>query len=83
MLANPKLQNVTAVLNHRVYVMPKYIVSWDMPVPESFLGTMWLAQKLYLGQVRFEFDMSTEIAQFYQQFYKYTVPVADLAALSR
>ncbi|MFZ2413627.1 MAG: ABC transporter substrate-binding protein [Candidatus Cryosericum sp.] len=82
-LANPKLQNVTAVLNHRVYVMPKYIVSWDMPVPESFLGTMWLAQKLYLGQVRFEFDMSTEIAQFYQQFYKYTVPAADLAALSR
>lgn len=80
-LANPKLQNVTAVLNHRVYVMPKYIVSWDMPVPESFLGTMWLAQKLYPDQVRF--DMSTEIAQFYQQFYKYTVPAADLAALSR
>jgi iron complex transport system substrate-binding protein len=80
-LANPKLQNVAAVRDHRVYVMPKYVVSWDMPVPESFLGTMWLAQKLYPDQVHF--NMSAEIAQFYQQFYGFTVPAADLAALSQ
>lgn len=80
-LANPKLQNVAAVQNKRVYVMPKYIVSWDMPVPESFLGTMWLAQKLYPDLVHF--DMAAEIAQFYRQFYGFTVPAADLAALSR
>ena len=80
-LANPKLQNVAAVQNKRVYVMPKYIVSWDMPVPESFLGTMWLAQKLYPDEVHF--NLSTEIAQFYKQFYGFTVPAADLAALSR
>lgn len=80
-LANPKLQNVAAVQNKRVYVMPKYIVSWDMPVPESFLGTMWLAQKLYPDLVHF--DMTAEIAQFYRQFYGFTVPAADLAALSR
>jgi hypothetical protein len=52
-----------------------------MPVPESFLGTMWLAQKLYPDQVHF--NLSTEIAQFYKQFYGFTVPAADLAALSR
>jgi len=80
-LANPKLQNVEAVRNHRVYVMPKYIVSWDMPVPESFLGTMWLGQKLYPDQVHF--DMAAEIAQFYRQFYGFTVPAADLVALSQ
>lgn len=80
-LANPKLQNVAAVQNKRVYVMPKYIVSWDMPVPESFLGTMWLAQKLYPDQVRF--NMGVEIAQFYKQFYGFTVPAADIADLSR
>lgn len=80
-LANPKLQNVAAVQHHRVYMMPKYIVSWDMPVPESFLGTMWLAQKLYPDQVHV--DMAAEIAQFYRQFYGFTVPAADLAALSR
>ena len=80
-LANPRLQNVAAVRNHRVYVMPKYIVSWDMPVPESFLGTMWLAQKLYPDQVRF--DMSAEITLFYQQFYGFTVPASDLTALSQ
>ena len=80
-LANPKLQNVAAIRNHRVYVMPRYVVSWDMPVPESFLGTMWLAHKLYPDQVRF--DMSAEIVQFYRQFYGFTVPAADLAALSR
>jgi len=78
-LANPKLQNVAAVRDHKVYVMPKYVVSWDMPVPESFLGTMWLAHKLYPDRVRF--DMSAEIAQFYRQFYGFTVPAADLAAL--
>lgn len=80
-LTNPQLQNVAAVRDHRVYVMPKYVVSWDMPVPESFLGTMWLAHKLYPDQVRF--DMSAEIAHFYQQFYGFTVPAADLAALSQ
>jgi iron complex transport system substrate-binding protein len=80
-LANPKLQNVSAVLDHRVYVMPKYIVSWDMPVPESFLGTIWLAQKLYPEHV--QFDVSAEITLFYQQFYGYSIPAADLAALSQ
>jgi iron complex transport system substrate-binding protein len=80
-LANPKLQNVAAVRDHRVYVMPKYVVSWDMPVPESFLGTMWLAHKLYPDQVRF--DMSAEITQFYRQLYQFTVPAADLARLSQ
>lgn len=80
-LANPKLQNVAAVTSRRVYVMPRYVVSWDMPVPESFLGTMWLAHKLYPDRVRF--DMSAEITQFYHQFYDFTVPAADLAELSR
>jgi len=80
-LANPKLQNVAAVRDHRIYVMPKYVVSWDMPVPESFLGTMWLAHKLYPDQVRF--DMAAEITQFYRQFYGFTVPAADLTALSQ
>jgi len=80
-LANPKLQNVAAVRDRRVYVMPKYVVSWDMPVPESFLGTMWLAHKLYPDQVRF--DMSAEIVHFYQQFYGFTVPAADVSALSQ
>lgn len=80
-LANPKLQNVVAVRDHRVYVMPRYVVSWDMPVPESFLGTMWLAHKLYPDQVRF--DMSAEIVEFYRQFYGFMVPAADLAGLSQ
>ena len=80
-LANPKLQSVAAVRDHKVYVMPKYIVSWDMPVPESFLGTMWLTHKLYPDQVRF--DMPAEITQFYRQFYGFTVPAADLTALSQ
>jgi len=42
---------------------------------------MWLAHKLYPDQVRF--DMSAEIVQFYRQFYGFTVPAADLAALAR
>jgi iron complex transport system substrate-binding protein len=80
-LANPKLQNVAAVRDHRVYVMPKYVVSWDMPVPESFLGTIWLAQKLYPDQVCF--DMAAEITLFYRQFYGFSVPIADLTTLSQ
>ncbi|MCX6098216.1 MAG: ABC transporter substrate-binding protein [Caldiserica bacterium] len=79
-LANSKLHNVAAVRDQRVYVMPKYVVSWDMPVPESFLGTMWLAHKLYPDQVHF--DMANEITMFYRQFYGFSVPIADLTALS-
>jgi iron complex transport system substrate-binding protein len=80
-LSNPKLQNVAAVRNRRVYVMPSYVVSWDMPVPESFLGTMWLAHKLYPDQVTF--DMATEVMQFYKQLYHFTVPATDLAVLAQ
>ena len=80
-LANPKLQHVAAVINKRVYVMPKYIVSWDMPVPESFLGTLWLARTLYPSQLHI--DLATEIGAFYQQFYGFTVPAADVQALSQ
>ena len=79
-LTNPKLQNVAAVRNHRIYVMPSYVVSWDMPVPESFLGTMWLAHRLYPDQVRF--DMAAEVAQFYKQLYHFTVPAADVVTLT-
>lgn len=79
-LNNPKLQNVAAIREKRVYLMPKYVVSWDMPVPESFLGTMWLAKKLHPDIMRF--DMAEEIRRFYRQVYDFTVPEADVDVLA-
>jgi len=46
-ISNTALAAVKAVKDKRVFKLPSYIVSWDTPVPESFLGTMWIANKLY------------------------------------
>ena len=78
-LSDSQLQEIRAIRNRKVYQMPKYIVSWDLPVPESFLGMVWLANKLYPEVVNF--DMNQEIKEFYSTVYKYDIPDEDITKL--
>ncbi len=78
-LSNSSLSTLNAVKNRRVYKLPSYIVSWDTPVPESFLGTMWIANKLYPQEIGF--DMEKEIKEFYLKLYNFKIPQEDLQKL--
>lgn len=65
-----RLQGISAVRSGNVYMTPYYIGSWDVPTPESLLGIMWLANKLY--PERIGFDMEKEMKDFYTTCYGYS-----------
>ncbi len=70
---SPEWQILEAVQAGRVYQMPKLVVPWDTPAPDSALGIVWLAQKLHPDLVALE--CATEAQVFYNTFYDY--PIAE------
>ncbi|MDY6911670.1 MAG: ABC transporter substrate-binding protein [Chloroflexota bacterium] len=67
-LSDSAWQDIDAVKNGRVYLMPEYTVAWDTPVPDSILGELWIAKKLY--PERFSgIDINAEADEFYTRFY--------------
>lgn len=67
-LADPAWQSLSAVKEKQVFRMPKYLMSWELPVPESILGTLWLQSVIYPESV--SFDIKDEIKSFYKKFYR-------------
>jgi len=76
---DPRLSHVAAVQNGNVFMSPYYIGSWDVPTPESILGIMWLAVKLYPEHIRF--DMAQEMTYFYSTFYGYSPSSDEIEAV--
>jgi len=56
--------------------MPKYLMSWELPVPESILGTMRLCSTVYPDAVRY--NLKDEIKDFYQKFYRINLSDQDV-----
>ena len=79
LLADPAWQSLPAVQNKQVYRMPKYLMSWELPVPESILGTLWLQSTMYPDKVTF--NLTDEIKGFYKKFYRLDMTDEDVAAL--
>jgi len=75
-LSNSALQNVNAVKNKKVFVMPKFIGSYDLPEPEAILGIMWLSNTLYPNEVNF--DLKKEAKEFYKAIFNYDLKDTDL-----
>ncbi|RJS74341.1 hypothetical protein CW710_01805 [Candidatus Bathyarchaeota archaeon] len=78
-MSDPRWMAVDAVRNGRIYVIPRGLRSWILPEPESILGVMWLAEKLYPD--KFHFDLETEVKQFYLRFLGYEVSEEELAKI--
>ncbi len=72
-----RLSSIAAVQKNQVYMSRYYIGSWDVPTPESLLGIMWLANKLYPEAVAF--DMAAEMREFYERCYGYVPDESDIA----
>lgn len=75
-LADPAWQSLSAVKEKQVFRMPKYLMSWELPVPESILGTLWLQSVIYPEYV--SFDIKDEIKNFYQKFYRIDLSDEDV-----
>lgn len=77
-LADPQLQEVTAVKNGAVYQMPTGFEAWDSPAPSGILGTLWMLKTLhpdlYSGS-----QFAADVQEFYQTFYGFTPDTAALA----
>jgi iron complex transport system substrate-binding protein len=43
----PELQELKAVKNDNVFRFPSQVEPWDFPSPSSYLGIVWLAEKIY------------------------------------
>ena len=75
-MADEQWQDLKAVQNGAVYRLPKYLASWDLPIPESILGMIWLAETLYPEYV--DIDIEEEIVSFYDKFYRLEIDEEDI-----
>jgi iron complex transport system substrate-binding protein len=72
-------QIIEAVQAGHVYRMPKLVVPWDTPAPDSVLGIVWMAQLLNPDLV--EFDCKEEATYFYATFYDYDLTNEELTTV--
>ncbi|MFV0575948.1 MAG: ABC transporter substrate-binding protein [Vibrio sp.] len=67
---DPQWQNIDAVKNHRVWLMPEYAKAWGYPMPEAMaIGELWMAQKLYPNRYK-DVDLDAKANDYYQRFYR-------------
>lgn len=76
-----RYQNVDAVVNNRVFAIPKYPFSWfDRPPSiNRLIGISWLAAILYPEQV--SVDIDREATEFYSLFYHMDITEKQLDTL--
>lgn len=76
---SPEWQIFPAVQAGKVYRMPKLVVPWDTPAPDSILGIIWMAGRLNPGLI--SLDCSQEAAYFYNTFYNFAISGDEIAAI--
>lgn len=74
-------QILDAVQAGRVYRMPKLVVPWDTPAPDSVLGIVWMAQLLNPETV--SLTCTQEAEYFYKTFYNYEITEDELATICK
>lgn len=67
---DPSWQQIDAVKNHRVWLMPEYAKAWGYPMPEAMaIGELWMAKKLY-PQRYLNTDVDAVAQDWYHRFYR-------------
>lgn len=63
-------QNLYAMKNGKVLLMPDYAKAWGYPMPEAIaLGEVWMAKALYPERFT-DIDLDKMVQDYYQQFYR-------------
>lgn len=70
LLSDPKIKDLKAIKNKRVYECPTGAFWWNFPSPEAPLGFMWLAKTVYPEYTK-EIDLKKETKGFYKEFYRH------------
>lgn len=73
------LGHLDAVRNGEVYRMPRYIAAWDMPIPESILGMLWIGSVSDPDGAGI--DMHDEVQEFYARWYGVDLDDATIEAI--
>jgi len=74
------LQNVPAVYNSKVYVIPSGTFLWSTPSAEEAMMSLWLAKVMH-GEYLGDLDMNKTVKDFYSKFYGYTATDAEVTAI--
>ncbi|WP_319578107.1 ABC transporter substrate-binding protein [uncultured Methanospirillum sp.] len=69
-------QSLPALRSRNIFRMPKFIMSWELPVPESILGALWLQNIMYPNRVTY--NLTNEIKEFYASFYNVNLTDSDI-----
>lgn len=76
---NPEWQIIDAVMQGQVFLMPKLVVPWDTPAPDSVLGIVWIAELIHPDSVELSCAIETEF--FYNTFYSYAITKDEITSI--
>lgn len=78
----PAWQQLRAVKNGSLYLTPEGPYGWlaSPPSVQRYLGMLWLAALLYPEYTNF--DLQTQVTEYYQLFYGYSLTDEDYASLT-
>lgn len=76
---DPQWAPVQAVVDGNVIQLPSLTAPLDIPAPDSIIGIIWMANKLYPGQL--DLDCEALVAEFYNRFYEYDVTSEEASGL--
>lgn len=76
---SPEWQILAAVQSGQVFRMPKLVVPWDTPAPDSVLGIIWMAELIHGDSL--DLNCQEETEYFYNTFYNYTISGEEIAAI--
>lgn len=68
LLERPELQQLKAVQNENVYRFPSKVEPWDFPSPSSYLGIVWLSEKLYPEKYS-DLKIESVVNEYYNTLY--------------
>lgn len=71
-LKDPRLKDVNAVKNKKVFMIPSPLEPWDYPTPSSILGILWMANNINPDKyTKDEFEKSSK--EFYKKYFNLDV----------
>jgi iron complex transport system substrate-binding protein len=80
LMALAGLQNVPAIYNGKVYVIPSGTFLWSVPNAEDALMPLWLAKTMH-GEYLGDLDMNKTVKDFYSKYYGYTSTDAEVTTI--
>lgn len=71
LLNRPELKELKAIKEENVYRFPSKVEPWDFPSPSSYLGIVWLAERLYPNEYS-DLDLENIVNEYYKTLYDHS-----------